>query len=156
VETNAILHRASHDDLREVAEKFLRDYLATSGSRSENVQPAAPAKLTADHVEASRVIAAQFVRELGTARRLERQAQRQAELDSPVRIEIDASPSLVMLCRQKHPRWLACPKRSIWAHAKEYALTMSSEQAEELQAALQGRGFETTIVVVVPQKQAEF
>jgi hypothetical protein len=144
------------DELREVAERFLREYLTETGSRAEHVHPATAPKLTADHVEASRAIATKFVKEIGTARRLERQAQRQAELDSPARIEIDANPSLVMLCRQKHPRWLACPKRNLWAYARQFGLAMSSEEAEELQVALRGRGVETTMVAVVPQKQAAF
>jgi hypothetical protein len=144
------------DDLREVAERFLREYLTESGSKAENVEPATQPKLTADHVEASRVIATKFVKEIGTARRLERQAQREAEIDKPVRIEIDASPSLVMLCRQKHPCWLACPKRNIWAYAKEYALAMASEEAKELQKALLAKGVETILIEAAIQKRAAF
>jgi hypothetical protein len=56
-------HRTSHNDLREVAEKFLRDYLKESGSRSEHVHPAAAPKLTVDDAEASRAIARKFVKE---------------------------------------------------------------------------------------------
>jgi hypothetical protein len=144
------------DDLREVAERFLREYLRESGSKAETVQPATRPEVTTDQIEVSHVIAREFVKEIRASRRHEHQVHRQAELDSAARIEIDANPSLVILCRLNHPRWLACPKRSVWAYAKEYAIALSFEEAVKIQKAFSVKGIESTLVEAAIQKRAAF
>jgi hypothetical protein len=89
-------YRPQDDDLHTVAETFLRQYLAETGSTPELVQLSCVPN-TAHDVAESRAVAVQFVKELRTVRRQKR--RQEVEANRATRIEIE-EPRQVILSRR--------------------------------------------------------
>ena len=74
------------DDLHSTAEKFLREYLAQTGSKTEPVVSAQPAPSSAHQVAASKTAATKFIEELHKTRRAQADAQIRYEVEEPQRV----------------------------------------------------------------------
>jgi hypothetical protein len=124
-------HRTEDDDLHTVAETFLREYLAETGSTSELVQLSCVCNTSHDVAE-SRTVAVQFVQELKAARRQKRQ---EAEAHRANRFEIE-EPRQVILSRRCGTvityfyGWKQ--ERPLFVHAAHLALVLDSRDSEKV------------------------
>jgi hypothetical protein len=75
------------DDLHSTAEKFLREYLAKTGSKTEPVVSAQPALSSVHQVAASKAVAADFIKQLHKSRKEEAEAKSERyEVEEPQRV----------------------------------------------------------------------
>ena len=129
-----------NDDLHTTAEKFLREYLAQTGSKTEPVLAASPMRCPANQIEASKAAATDFIKTFRAARKSE------ADANKPVRYELEEAQQ-VLLARKS----LRCLtyfygfKRGlpVFTHDKALAMVINTTGSDELARLLQKDGIET-------------
>jgi len=136
-------HRTEDDDLHTVAETFLREYLAETGSKPMNAELASTSRCTARHVAESRMAARDFIRQL----RKDRQQAKQEGSDATAeRYEIEY-PQRVVLSRRCGTvitfsyGWKQ--NRPLLVHAVHLALALDADDGEKLSILLREHEIET-------------
>jgi len=141
------------DDLHTAAEKFLREYLAQSGSIPERVQLSPAAPQTGQHVAGSQSAAREFIKHLREARQA--QAQQQAEaITSVERYEIE-EPQQVILSRRS-PRCVSYfygfkHGLPIFTHDRALAMVIDGAKRDELARQLHEKHNIETFVLPAPE-----
>jgi hypothetical protein len=127
------------DDLHSTADKFLREYLAQTGSKAELVQSAAPALSSVHQVAASKAAASEFIRQLNKSRKEEAKSER-FEIEEPVRL---------VIARRTH-----CTKyfygfkasKPIFTHCLSLAVIVDAVEATQVQTVLKTFEMETFVL----------
>jgi hypothetical protein len=131
------------DNLHTTAEKFLREYLAQTGSKAFPVISARPAS-SAQQLAASKAAATDFIKQLHQTRK----ADAKSAKASSDRFEIEEPQLLVIAQRTNCTKYLYGFKASkpVFTHCLNLAVIIDSVEGERVQKVLAACGLETFLL----------